>query len=85
MSEAAKRTLRTVVQTAVGLCVLLPAVVGAVGVPETLPWVAGALAVAGAVTRVMALPAVQAALPSWLRTSTPDAATSEERREEGKA
>ncbi|WP_037680479.1 hypothetical protein [Streptomyces griseus] len=81
MSEAAKRTLRTVVQTAVGLCVLLPAVVGAVGVPETLPWVAGALAVAAGVTRAMALPAVQAALPSWLRTSTP----AEERREEDKA
>lgn len=84
MSEAAKRTLRTVVQTAVGLCVLLPTVVGAVGVPETLPWVAGALAVAGAVTRVMALPAVQAALPSWLRTSTP-ADEPRQRREEGKA
>ncbi len=46
MSEAAKRTLRTVLQTAVGLCVLLPTVVDAAGVPDTLPWVAAALAVA---------------------------------------
>ncbi|MFI2430259.1 hypothetical protein [Streptomyces sp. NPDC018693] len=68
MSEAAKRTLRTVVQTAVGLCVLLPTVVDAAGIPETLPWAAAALAAAAAVTRVMAVPGVQALLPSWLRT-----------------
>ncbi|MFF3845290.1 hypothetical protein [Streptomyces sp. NPDC002328] len=71
MSLATKRALRTVLQTAVGLCVLLPAVVDTVGVPETLPRVAGALAVAGAVTRVMALPAVQALMPAWLRTEIP--------------
>ncbi|MDQ0582836.1 hypothetical protein [Streptomyces rishiriensis] len=71
MSEAAKRTLRTVLQTAVGLCVLLPAVVHAAGIPGTLPWVAAALTAAGGVTRVMALPAVQTLLPSWLRTDVP--------------
>ncbi|MFD0145916.1 MULTISPECIES: hypothetical protein [unclassified Streptomyces] len=73
MSDAAKRTARTVLQTAVGIAVVLPAVVDAAGLPATLPWVAGALAVAGALTRVMALPAVQNMLPSWLRT-TPAAA-----------
>ncbi|MFE5618763.1 hypothetical protein [Streptomyces sp. NPDC056463] len=73
MSDAAKRTARTVLQTAVGIAVVLPAVVDAAGLPATLPWVAGALAVAGALTRVMALPAVQNMLPSWLRT-TPGAA-----------
>ncbi|OQR60192.1 hypothetical protein B6E66_31585 [Streptomyces maremycinicus] len=71
MSEAAKRTLRTVLQTAVGLCVLLPTVVDAAGLPGTLPWVAGALTAAAGVTRLMALPAVQALLPGWLRTNTP--------------
>ncbi|MFI6038660.1 hypothetical protein ACIBBD_31920 [Streptomyces sp. NPDC051315] len=71
MSDAAKRTLRTVVQSAVGLCVLLPAVVDAVGVPATLPWVAGALTVAAGVTRAMAVPAVQSLLPAWLRTDAP--------------
>ncbi|MFI8961449.1 hypothetical protein ACIGO8_04965 [Streptomyces sp. NPDC053493] len=69
MSEAAKRTVRTVLQTAVGIAVVLPAIVDASGIPATLPWVAGALAVAGALTRVMAFPAFQALLPSWLRTA----------------
>ncbi|MER5194693.1 hypothetical protein ACWD3J_33155 [Streptomyces sp. NPDC002755] len=71
MSEAAKRTLRTVLQTAVGLCVLLPTVVDAAGIPGTLPWVAAALTAAAGLTRVMALPAVQTLLPAWLRTDTP--------------
>ncbi|MFI9613196.1 hypothetical protein ACIHCM_16235 [Streptomyces sp. NPDC052023] len=69
MSEAAKRTLRTVLQTTVGLCVLLPTLVDAAGLPGTLPGVAGALAAAGVITRAMAVPAVQALLPSWLRTT----------------
>ncbi|MCX2968791.1 hypothetical protein WDH52_17470 [Streptomyces sp. TRM70308] len=68
LSEATRRSLRTVVQTAVGLALVLPAVVEASGVPRTLPWVAGALAVAGGLARVMALPGVQALLPGWLRT-----------------
>lgn len=46
MSDAAKRTARTVLQSAVGIAVVLPAIVDASGLPETLPWVAGALAVA---------------------------------------
>ncbi|MFE3073116.1 hypothetical protein [Streptomyces sp. NPDC059247] len=69
MSDAAKRTARTVLQSAVGIAVVLPAIVDASGLPETLPWVAGALAVSGALTRVMALDAVQALLPSWLRAA----------------
>ncbi|KUO13725.1 hypothetical protein [Streptomyces sp. DSM 15324] len=68
MSDNAKRTLRTILQTGLGIAVVLPAVVDASGVPAALPWVAGALAVAGGVTRVMAVPGVQALLPSWLRT-----------------
>ncbi|MEU4272982.1 hypothetical protein [Streptomyces sp. NPDC026092] len=73
MSENTKRTVRTVLQSAVGIAVVLPAIVDASGLPATLPWVAGALAVAAALTRVMAVPAVQHLLPSWLRT-TPGAA-----------
>ncbi|WP_175409958.1 hypothetical protein [Streptomyces sp. TRM64462] len=72
MSEAAKRTARTVLQTAVGLAVALPALVDAAGLPASLPWVAAALAVAGALTRVMAVPAVQTLLPGWLRTDSRD-------------
>ncbi|WP_149180816.1 hypothetical protein [Streptomyces sp. TRM49041] len=70
MSEAAKRTARTVLQTAVGIAVALPALIDAAGLPASLPWVAAALAVAGALTRVMAVPAVQPLLPPWLRTGT---------------
>ncbi|MEF3114477.1 hypothetical protein [Streptomyces chrestomyceticus] len=68
MTPAAKHTVRTIVQTAVALAVMLPAIVDASGIPESLPWVAGALAVAGALTRIMALPGVQALMPRWLRT-----------------
>ncbi|MEU9349018.1 hypothetical protein AB0D74_48260 [Streptomyces sp. NPDC048278] len=68
MKDATKRTMRTVLQTTVGVGVALPGIVDASGVPASLPWVAGALAVAGGLTRVMALPSVQALLPSWLRT-----------------
>ncbi|MCP3760152.1 hypothetical protein [Streptomyces sp. TBY4] len=71
MSEAGKRTLRTLVQTALAIAVLLPAAVDASAIPATLPWVAAALTAAGALTRVMALPGVQAVLPGWLRTEAP--------------
>ncbi|WP_372461551.1 hypothetical protein [Actinacidiphila acidipaludis] len=68
MSDAAQRTLRTVVQTLVAVCVLLPSAVSSSGLTATLPWAAGAVAVAGALSRVMSLPGVQALLPSWLGT-----------------
>lgn len=68
MSDNAKRVTRTIVQTALGIAAVLPAVVSASGIPAALPWVAGALAVSAGATRVMALPGVQALLPSWLRT-----------------
>ena len=68
MKESTKRTVRTVLQTAIGVSVALPGIVDASGVPASLPWVAGALAVAGGVARVMALPTVQSLLPAWLRT-----------------
>ncbi|MFI5808870.1 hypothetical protein [Streptomyces sp. NPDC051561] len=68
MTDAAKRTARTIVQTAVALAVALPAIVDASGIPAALPWVAGALAVAGGLARVMALPSVQSMLPAWIRT-----------------
>ncbi|WP_030383618.1 hypothetical protein [Streptomyces sp. NRRL S-241] len=69
MTDASRRTLRTLVQTTLALAVLLPSIVGAAGIPASLPWVAAALAVAGGTARVMALPGVQDLLPSWLRTA----------------
>jgi hypothetical protein len=59
MTPANKRAIRTVVQTAVGFALALPAIVAASGIPASLPWVAGALAVAAGLARVMALPAVE--------------------------
>ncbi|WP_204339317.1 hypothetical protein, partial [Rhizobium ruizarguesonis] len=62
-----------ILQSALGLAVVLPAIVDASGIPAALPWVAGALAVAGGFARVMALPGVQRLLPGWLRTDEPEA------------
>ncbi|MFF2807471.1 hypothetical protein ACFVT2_09825 [Streptomyces sp. NPDC058000] len=71
MTDAARRTIRTIVQTAAALAVMLPAIVDASGIPASLPWVAGSLGVAGGPARVMALPGVQALLPGWLRSAPP--------------
>lgn len=68
IKDSTKRVLRTTLQTTVGVAVALPGIVDASGIPASLPWAAGALAVAAGLTRVMALPAVQGLLPSWLRT-----------------
>ncbi|MFE9340879.1 hypothetical protein [Streptomyces sp. NPDC007063] len=62
MTDATKRTVRTVIQGVVAFALALPAIVDAAGIPESLPWVAGALAVAGGLARVMALPSVEALL-----------------------
>ncbi|MDT7847180.1 hypothetical protein [Streptomyces justiciae] len=70
MKDSSKRTVRTVLQSTLGFAVALPGIVDASGVPESLPWVAGGLAAAGGFARVMALPSVQALLPSWLRTDS---------------
>lgn len=56
-------TARTVVQGLLAFLVLLPFIVDASGLdPVTLPWLAGLLAVSAAITRVMALPQVEAFL-----------------------
>ncbi|GGS74089.1 hypothetical protein GCM10010156_36290 [Planobispora rosea] len=68
MTDDTRRAIRTALQTAIGVSAALPLIVDAADVPEALPGVATALAVAGAFARVMAIPAVQALLPRWLRT-----------------
>jgi hypothetical protein len=65
MSPENKRTIRTVLQTAVGGAVALPGIVTASGIPDTAPWVAGGLAVAAGFARVMALPSVEAILDKF--------------------
>jgi hypothetical protein len=69
MTDANRRTIRTAVQWVLGFAAALPGIVAAAGLPEALPWVATGLAVAAAITRVMALPSVDALLPAWLRMS----------------
>lgn len=63
-----RSTIRTVWQAFLGLCVLAPILVQGAGLdPKKLPWLATVLLVAAAVTRVMAIPAVEA----WLRRFVP--------------
>ncbi|MGC0427601.1 hypothetical protein RKD32_003956 [Streptomyces sp. SAI-195] len=59
MSPENKRTIRTVLQTALGGAVALPGIVDASGIPESTPWIAAGLAAAGGFARVMALPSVE--------------------------
>lgn len=54
-----RATVRTGVQAALALALMLPLLVDAAGLDETAPPVAGALVLAGAFARVMALPAVE--------------------------
>lgn len=66
-----RATIRTVIQAAIALAALAPFLIDAIGIDETLPIVAGILAVAAAITRVAALPQVDAFLERfvpWLAT-----------------
>lgn len=63
-----RATVRTAFQFILSAAVLLPVVVVALDLDLTRPelgWLAGVLAGAAAVTRVMALPAVEAFLARW--------------------
>ncbi|MFJ6748265.1 hypothetical protein ACIQNI_08750 [Streptomyces sp. NPDC091266] len=72
MSDAARRTLRTIVQTLLGLAAALPLIISSAGIPRTAIGVGTALAVAAGATRVMQLDAVQRLIPRWLRSAVPD-------------
>lgn len=61
-----RATLRTVVAAAVALLPLLPVIAETAHI-QTVPIVAGVLVVAGAVTRVLAVPAVV----DWMRRYLP--------------
>jgi hypothetical protein len=70
MSPAAKRSIRTVLQTTVALAAVLPTLAAVLanthGVTDVLPWLVGGLATAagaaGGLARFMALPSVEALL-----------------------
>lgn len=61
-----RATLRTVFQALVGFAAMWALIVQAIGLNEDWQWVAASLAVTGAITRVMALPAVEAYLQRFL-------------------
>jgi hypothetical protein len=69
MTDAHRRTVRTGVQSLLGLLAALPLLVNSGTLPHTLPGLGLALAVSSAVARLMAVPAVQQVLPGWLRTA----------------
>jgi hypothetical protein len=71
LSEKNKVVARTVIQTLVGLAVVIPVIVSELGLPQTAGWVAGVLAVSAAVTRFMASEMGQK-LMGFLRTDEPD-------------
>lgn len=73
VKDSTRRTIRSVVQHALGLAAAVPLIVAASGVPQTTAGVGVGLAVAAAFTRVMALPSVDALLPTWLRKNPPGA------------
>lgn len=60
-------TLRTVFAAVVGLAGAWVIIVKTLGLDETVPWVAGSIAIAGAITRVLAIPAVN----EWLNRFFP--------------
>lgn len=69
-----RATIRTAVAVIVALAAMLPLLVDASGLDETAGPVAGALAIAAAITRVMALPAVDdflARFLPWLASERP--------------
>lgn len=62
-----RATARTLFAALIGLASMWALVVEALGLDQGIPWVAASLAVTGAVTRLMALPAVN----NWLRRYMP--------------
>jgi ABC-type phosphate transport system permease subunit len=69
MSDAARRTARTVLQNILALAAGLPLIIDAADLPAATPGIGVSLAVAGALTRIMALPVIDRILPSWLRAA----------------
>lgn len=70
MNDKNKVVVRTVLQTAVGVALVVPQLVDELGLNATAGWVAGVLAVSATVTRFMASPLGQKLMGS-LRTDEP--------------
>lgn len=61
-----RATVRTAFAVVVALAAMTPALVEAAGLDETAAPVAGALAITAAITRILALPAVEAFLERFV-------------------
>lgn len=61
-----RTTIRTLFQAIVGFASMWGLIIVALGLDEAIPWVAASLAVTGALTRVMAIPEVNAWLERWV-------------------
>ncbi|MFH8608424.1 hypothetical protein ACH4D5_13180 [Streptomyces sp. NPDC018029] len=70
MNDATRRGLRTAVQTLFTLLAALPLLAADPAITD-IPALAGLVAFATALSRLMALPAVEALLPPWLRREGP--------------
>ncbi|MGW4648344.1 hypothetical protein [Kitasatospora sp. NPDC004289] len=77
MTDSTRRALRTTLQTLLGLLAALPLLADSGTLPATLPGLAVAVSVSTALTRLMALPGVEALLPSWLHRA-PDGESTEQ-------
>ncbi|MGW2521775.1 hypothetical protein ACWC09_33120 [Streptomyces sp. NPDC001617] len=66
MKDSTRRALRTTFQTALAVAAALPLLAAAPGLAD-LPAFAVLVAAATAFSRLMSMPAVENALPSWLR------------------
>lgn len=71
LSDQNKVVVRTVLQTAVGVALVVPQLVDELGLQQTTGWVAGVLAISATVTRFMASELGQKLMGS-LRTDDPD-------------
>ena len=61
-----RTTVRTIFQAVVGFASIWALMVVALGLDEAVPWVAASLAVTGGITRVMAIPEVNAWLACYI-------------------
>lgn len=81
-----QRTLRTVFQALIGLAVMLPVLVSQAGLDGSKwPWLVTVLAVAAFVTRIMAIPAVEVFLATYLPWLSATAGASSKRKQGGYA
>jgi hypothetical protein len=71
-----RATTRTTAAAIIGLLPILPSIINAFGV-SSVPWVAGTLAGIAAVTRVLAMPAVEV----WMKAYAPWLAAAPKREE----